>query len=101
MKDMTEVTISMDYGEDEWETVMTAWEQELSELVGEGSATVIEPSDDITYGREIMIHLTVTPEIAHALKMMLKIFYGLDSPMAMPSTGWVVTWEENIISVGE
>ena len=87
------IHMSMNYDEDEWESMMSSWEQELNELVGEGNVTIIEPDDDLIYSPELRFTIETTPEIAHVLKTMLKVFYGLESPMRTSSVPQV-EWEE-------
>lgn len=89
------VHISRNYESDEWESMMSSWEQTLKTLQHEGAdVTITEPDDDLTYSPEIIFTLTVSLEIAELLKTMLMVFYGLDGPMDVPSNPCRVYWEE-------
>ena len=85
------VTVSKQFGDQEWETMLAKWELELHALANEGDVTIIDENPDLTYGRSVAFYLELSPEAADTLKHMLAVFFGFDDSATSTSA---VVWEE-------
>jgi hypothetical protein len=79
------VTISQEYDWEPMDSLVEQWEKELGEYASE-----VAHKD----GSHVSFEFDLPPEIAERMKVMFKIFFGLDSPMNRAPNYPILIWEE-------